>query len=104
MCDGLVRSSAIAWITLEQVWRRRVYEVTNSDNTAAVSTVKSGVSKKLAYLRRTQKVSIGFAADYVGSELTKLRHVPTEQQYSDVFTKFLDVRDFWRCLQYLGID
>ena len=61
-----------------------MYEVINSDNTTAVSTAKSGVSKKLACMRRTQKVSIGLAADYVGSELTELRQVPTEQQYSDV--------------------
>ena len=89
---------------LERVWRGKIMESVNSDNTAVVSKVKSGVSKKLVYLGRTQKVSVGVAGDYMAAEGTELRQVPTEAQYSDVLTKALYVRDYWRRLQYLGVD
>ncbi len=91
------------WIVLSQVWGWELAENLHCDNAAAVSAAKSGVYKKLAYMRRTQRVSIGFVADYIGGANTQLTQVETTQQWADLFTKALDAVLHTKMLTELGI-
>ena len=70
------------------------------DNTQAISAVTKGYSKKLKFLERTHKVSIGLLHELVverGAMI--LRHAPTATHRGDGFTKamsparFLEARD-----------
>jgi hypothetical protein len=104
LADGCTRSSAILWVMLGQLWGRELMERMHSDNSAAVSSVKSGTSKKLAYLRRTQRVSLGVLADYVGAEGCSLLQEPTKEQHADLFTKGLEHGDHYAHCRALGIE
>ena len=103
VADGVVRSSAVAYIIFSQIWGRKLSERIHCDNTAGVSAVKAGMSKKLSYMRRTQRVSIGFLADYIYGEDGAVLQEATVDQVADVFTKPLAVIGFWKCLRFFGV-
>ena len=93
----------VAYIIFSQIWGRKLSERIHCDNTASVSAVKAGMSKKLSYMRRTQRVSIGFLADYIYGEDGAILQEATVDQVADVFTKPLPVIAFWKCLRFFGI-
>ncbi len=92
------------WIVLEQIWGWKVPEALMCDNAAAVAAIKAGVSKKLSYVRRTQRVSLGFWADYVVSPGTSITQVETSLQRGDMFTKSLEQQLHERNSRALGIE
>ena len=49
---------------LEQLYARSVWLIMRSDADVAISAIRKGYSRKLSYLRRTQKISLGFLHDY----------------------------------------
>ncbi len=57
----------------------------------------------MSYLRRTQKVSLGFLHDYFGCENTELQKVPGDKNDSDILTKGLDHVTHWRHVEALGL-
>ena len=61
------------------------------------------MSKKLSYMRRTQRVSIGFLADHIFGEDGAVLQEATVDQVADVFTKPLPVIAFWKCFRFFGI-
>ena len=103
VADGVVRSSAVAYIIFSQIWGRRLSERVHCDNTAGVSAVKAGMSKKLSYMRRTQRVSIGSTSDYIYGDNGAIIQEATADQPADVFTEPLAVVLFWKCLRFFGI-
>ena len=103
VADGVVRSSAIAYIIFGQVWNKFLPERIHCDNTAGVSAIKAGMSKKLSYMRRTQRVSIGFMSDYIYGDDGAIMQEATADQPADVFTKPLAVIASWKCLRFFGI-
>ena len=68
-----------------------------------MSAIKVGVSKNPSYMKRTQRVSIGFLADYIYGEDGAIMQESTTEQPVDVFTKPLAVVLFWKCLKFFGI-
>ena len=56
MADGVVRSCAVVYIIFRHIWNKELPERIHSDNTAGVSAIKAGMSKKLSYVRRTQSI------------------------------------------------
>ena len=70
------------------------------DNSAADKIIGSGVSPQLAYVKRTQGVSLSWAAKHIGPYLAR---VPTTFNTSDIFTKPLEVGDFEKHRTKLGI-
>lgn len=103
LCDLITRSSAILNTFLRALYRRAVHEKLMSDNSAAVSVVRAGYPRRLAYMRRSQKLSLGLVADYVADTNTELIQVESAHNLADMFTKSLDNDTFWRLCAYLGI-
>ena len=69
-------------------------------NSAADKIIGSGVSPQLAYLKRTQGLSLAWSAKHIGPYLHR---VPTSFNTSDIFTKPLEVGDFEKHRMKLGI-
>lgn len=67
LADLIVRSAAMLHTMHRTLWRRRLLDKLLTDNAAALASARVGYSRKLAYMRRTQKVSLGLLADYVAS-------------------------------------
>ena len=88
---------------LIQIWNKELPERTHSDNTVGISAIQAGMSKKLSYMRRTQRVSSGFLSDYIYGEDSAVLQEATAEQPADVFTKSLAVVLFWKCLKFFGI-
>ena len=57
------------------------------DNEATAKVVASGYSKKLRYLKRTQKMSLSSLAEGLNKEAVSLSLVRSLDQKADVFTK-----------------
>ena len=88
---------------LEQLYARSVWLIMRSDADVAISAIRKGYSRKLSYLRRTQKISLGFLHDYTHDEYTLLQKVRGDSNDSDVLTKGLDHITHWRHLHALGM-
>lgn len=88
---------------VEQVLGRPCWLVLRSDADAAIGAIHKGYSRKLSYLRRTQKVSIGYLHDFVGDEHTALVKVHTDSNDADLLTKSLEKMKHWRHTHALGL-
>jgi hypothetical protein len=102
--DLIVRSAAVINHVLECIYRRRVEERLHSDNSACIAAIRAGHSRAMAYMRRTQKISVGLVADYCADSHTSLHYVKTGDNISDIFTKALDSVTFWRLAKLLGLE
>jgi hypothetical protein len=101
--DGICRSHAPVSCMLEQVWGYHMHEEQYVDNEAAEIILASGTTKKLAYLRRTQRVSIGALSDYVNDPEVELFGIATDDNTSDIMTKGLDYNKHWTHCKGLGL-
>ena len=81
---------------VEQMVDRDIWLILRSDAGAAIGAIHKGYSRKMSYLRRTQRVSIGFLHDFVGDEHTALEKVHTDSNDADVLTKSLEKEAHWR--------
>ena len=70
---------------------------------AAEAAMKTGVSKKLSYMKRTQRVSLGFLADYCNDEGVEVVGTDSDKNKSDLLTKALDHEKHWVCCGSLGM-
>ena len=61
------------------------------DNTQALSSAKKGYSKRLRYLQRTHRVSLGVLHDLLEDQeqMIDAEYVNTKSQKGDMFTKNL---------------
>ena len=66
--DLITRSLAPVGEAISQAWGRQLFEAAETDNDAALADVLSGHSKKMAYVRHYQKLSIGLVHDYFDEE------------------------------------
>ena len=84
---------------------RKIVMCLGSDAAAAISALYNGYSKKLAYILRTQKVSLDGLHEiwYNPEENNVVRKVPTEKNRGDLFTKPLDAIKFWFMLERVGM-
>ena len=77
-----------------------------TDNDAARAMVRAGHSRRLAYMRRHQRVSIGALHEALGpgnEDGNDLVREPSTTMPVDVFTKPLPAREHWECLRRLGM-
>jgi uncharacterized protein YqgV (UPF0045/DUF77 family) len=96
-------SSEAHRILLEHILDRPVWAIVRSDADVAIAAILKGYSRKMSYLRRTQKVSLGYLHDYFGCENTLLDKVPGPKSDSDILTKGLDHISHWRHTAALGL-
>ena len=94
--DLMTRSLAPVGEAISQAWGVLLFEAAETDNDAALADVRSGHSKKMAYMRHYQKLSIGLVHDYFDEEHRELGRVDTQANDSDMFTKPLDMETFER--------
>jgi hypothetical protein len=102
--DAVVRSSAPIWIMLSQVWGYELAEKLYCDNSAARVAIVTGVSRKLCYLRRTQRVSLGLMSDYVSDDNASMSAIDTRYNGSDLLTKSLDEPNHYRLMDLIGME
>ena len=74
------------------------------DNDAAKSAFREGYSRKLRYLRKYQKVSLGFIRDSLSNSNGKLERVDSSENNSDIHTKHLDRVAFLKHRAAMGVE
>ncbi len=65
--------------------------------------IRAGFSRKLAYMRRTQKLSLGLVADYCASDDVEIEPEASKENLADIFTKPLDVGAHEEMTEQLGM-
>ena len=92
--------------SLSQCLGRTFPMVVGTDNDAARGMVRSGHSRRLAYVRRHMRVSVGALNEALGPDNQDgnvlVREASTTMPV-DVFTKPLPAREHWECLRRLGM-
>ena len=73
------------------------------DNTACISAITKGYSLALRYLKRTQRIDLGFLHEVLNSENYHLEKVDTKVHKGDFFTKPLSLPAFREGLERIGI-
>jgi hypothetical protein len=101
--DMIVRSAATLNVIMKALFLKVVEEIVNTDNAAAAAAMRAGHSRRMAYMRRTQKISAGLCADYVAEDNTKLQLIRSGENLSDLYTKAMDSNLFWRLCRAQGI-
>ena len=99
----------------ENLLRRPVRLIAETDNETAVAVVAKGYSRRLCYLRRTQRISISGLHDIyhgVGDAeemepddartLNRLYHLSGDLMSADILTKLLEPAPHWRHMDALG--
>jgi hypothetical protein len=95
IADMITRSLGPIANFCEQVFPYDVKEEILTDNAAALSVSQSGVSRKLSYTRRTQRVSVGLVSDYCNADNCEALKEDSKLNGADLFTKALDHADHW---------
>ena len=90
---------------MEMFLGRRLIIRTRVDNTQAISAAKKGYSKRLRYLQRTHRVSIGAIHDLLEDAEQKVvvEHVESACQKGDMFTKPLPPGPFADARNRIGM-
>ena len=92
--------------SLAQALGRSLPLVLGTDNDAARQAVMAGHSRRLAYVRRHQRVSLGALHDTFGpgnADGNRLVREPSTTMPVDVLTKPLPEAEHWACLGRLGM-
>ena len=77
--------------------------VAQVDNTQAIIAVQRGYSKKLKFLERTHRFSIGFLSELVDNGDLLVKYAPTATHRGDAFTKALVPAKFIRAREMTGM-
>lgn len=102
--DGGTFGSAAALSTFwEAIVRHEFKTDSYTDNEGGRCAVKKGSSKKLAYLRKHQRVSIGALAEFYRCPNNQLKRTPSNNNPVDVLTKPLEHGAHWMCIAMLGL-
>jgi hypothetical protein len=90
---------------LNTIFGKTIPVILKEDNSAARISCTKGYSPAMRYLRRTQRVSIGFISDVINdaSNEISIEQAPTATHKGDVFTKALAHADFHAALARLGM-
>lgn len=100
---------------LEEVLNRPVRIISEIDATTAISTVQKGFSRRLAYMKKTRRVSISALHElYFGDTediasvddstcINRLGHVPGEDNESDLLTKPFSIDRHWELCEKIGL-
>ena len=83
--------------------RRRMELVAKIDNTQAISAVKKGYSKKLRFLERTHKCSLGTLHELWERGGMRVEYAPTLKHRGDGFTKALTPAKFLAACEMIGL-
>jgi hypothetical protein len=100
----------------EQMLERPIRLIAEEDNSASISAVKRGYSRRLCYLRRTQRLSLSALHEcYFGAEeqeeldvhcvdcINRLVHLAGEEMTADVLTKLLEPPKHWKMVEGMGM-
>jgi hypothetical protein len=109
-------SGLVAQEIYERLLKRPVRLCAEIDNDASLNAVRKGYSRRLCYLRRTQRISLGCLHEvYFGGEeveeleatddrsINRLRHLPGEEMTADIMTKLLEAEKHWRFCDDAGL-
>jgi len=98
---------------LDSLLGRTVALAGHGDNDASLAAIRRGYSKKMSYIKRTQKVSIGSLKEVWCGESPDLEddeghpnillRVDSENNPSDVMTKGLPPEKHWKFLRWMGM-
>ena len=101
--DGTTRSSIPIISIMEELMRRCIRCTTGCDNSTAIHVVQTGYSRKMSYVKKYQKISIGLLHDWNQREENLVVKVPTARNPADVLTKPLDYTKFWGHIPHMGM-
>lgn len=114
--DATMRSGLPGQALLECILRRRIRLWAKGDNQACIAAIKSGFSRKLSYMSKTQKVSASSLHEvYTGDSepernpenddfcINRLDYDPSETNLADIMTKPLDKERHHMLLQMIGM-
>ena len=73
------------------------------DNSPTISTITRGYSQALRYLKRTQRIDLGFLHGVRGQEHVHLEKADTSVHKGDFFTKALNVTAFRDALARINV-
>ena len=88
---------------LETLTGRSWRAVTLADNETCQAVVESGFSRKMAYVRKYQDVSVGLPHDWHAREENRTEHVESAEQVADIMTKPLDHTSHWRLVRSMNM-
>jgi hypothetical protein len=101
LADLIIRSLGPLHNCFSQIWDEPLPEEIGTDNAASLAVARSGVSKRLSYLRRTQRVSIGLLSDYCGDPGTTLFKEESLTNGADLGTKAHEAVAHWEHMSRL---
>jgi hypothetical protein len=112
--DGVYTDALPLVGTMEWLTRRPVRCIASTDTAVGISAVKRGYSRKMAYLRKTQRISLaclhglffGEAEDLEPEDcrtIHRLFHQAGSENDADVLTKALPVEKHYKCIEGLGM-
>ena len=92
-------------VLFEALLGKRLPIVLNLDNTQAISAISKVYSKRLRYLSRTHRVSIGVIHECVQDQemAITVAYCPTDRQKADIFTKTLVPAKFVRAKEMVSL-
>jgi hypothetical protein len=101
---GTMRSLIPVGAVLEDMLRRCLISCTGLDNSTAIQIIEAGYSRRLSYLKKYQRVSIGLLHDWNSREENFLFKVLSARNVADIMTKILDFIVHWEHCERLGLD
>ncbi len=90
---------------IANVLSRDLPTVIKEDNSAARIACTKGYSPAMRYLKRTQRVSLGFISDHINDadNHMSIEQAPTATHRGDMFTKQLNLSDFAAAVDRIGM-
>ena len=76
---------------------------TYTDNETAFTVISTACSRKMAYLKKHQAISIGFGHDWHNLPENLLVRIGIKEMLADLLTKPLDHEDHWRLVELIGM-
>ena len=90
-------------LLFEAVLDRTVYHAVRTDSDPARFAVEKGYSRRLAHIKKLQRISIGWLHDVFRRPRTDLSRVDTKKSRADLFTKALDHLSHWGHIARMGM-
>ena len=87
---------------LEQIWGHILTNRLFVDNAIAVLSIRTGLSKPLPYMCRTQHISLGFLSDYIADGNGRWK-IDGELNPTDLLSKAFEYAKHWHHKIYLGL-
>ena len=99
---------------LETLTGRDVRLIAEEDNQASIAAIRKGFSRRMAYMKKTQRVSLSSLHQiFFGTSeevnptdedtINRLEYVDTHENIADIFTKGLDYEKHWYFLDKMGM-